>query len=517
MGVACTTATTRTAPSPSCRATRCACSATQPQANPAFPSAAGNFDSPQHHHHAAGSAGRAVHGLPHAGQELHDRPAAAGPQHAHAAAGPDGDARHAQRLQPVPCRQDGAVGGRCGDRAGTARRSARPHYGEVFAAARRGAARVAPHRWPRWRPTRQQPPIVRATALDMLRSEAAHRHRRAHRRHARCRCRSARRRGRQPGAAASRAARAGAGAAAEGPGARGAHRRGAQPGVAAGRPVRRADARRLRRRAGRVHRRAVGGAGHAGQPAEPGRGLQPTPAATTWPKRTTSKALAHRPRLHAGARQPGAVLQRARTQCRCRARAARGPAAPAAAGRAAVFAGPAAGRGAAPARSGPGAGQGRPAAAAASARALQPTGSRCSSSARPSRPKPRCCRRSASIPRTRPCPTHWRCCTRRRANATRRWSRPKGCSSCGPATRRSPRCCSGCASHRREPGRNRHDAGAFRCAASPACLATMPPGTMGSRSGRWAPNDGATARNGRRFSRPSACRQPWEQRFSLRI
>ena len=452
MGVACTNCHDPHSAKPKLQGNALCLQCHQPQANPAFPSAAGAYDSPQHHHHAAGSAGAqctACHMPAKNYMVIQPRP-----DHSMRIPRPDLTVTLGTPNACNQCHADKTAQW-AADAVTTLVRHA-----QAPAALRRGLRRRAARRargrrrrWPRWWPTRRSRRSCAPPRWSMLRGDGAIGIGERVDGHARCRCRGARRRGGQPGAARRFAARAGAGAAAEGPGARGAHRRGAQPGVAAGRPVRRrrrappstprwpSTSRRSRWRwtcPGNQLNLAVVYGLH--RPRRPGRGALP-------------EGAGHRPRLHAGARQPGAVLQRALAPCRRRARAARGPAAPAAAGRAAVFAGPAAGRGAAPARSGPGAGQGRQAAAAARARALQPrTGA---AAARPGQAgRSRTAAGAANRSRaTRPCPTRWRCCTRRRASAPRHWPRPNGCSSCGPATRRSHRCCSACATHRPEPWR----------------------------------------------------------------
>ena len=142
----------------------------QPQANPAFPSAAGNFDSPQHHHHGAGTPGAmctACH-MP-AKNYMIVQPR---PDHSMRIPRPD---LSVTLGTPNACNQCHAektaqwAADAVTRWVGTPKRP--PHYGEVFAAARRGApgsaaalaALVA---------DAAMPPIVRASALDLLRTDA---------------------------------------------------------------------------------------------------------------------------------------------------------------------------------------------------------------------------------------------------------------------------------------------------------------------------------------------------------
>ncbi|MGL6109936.1 MAG: tetratricopeptide repeat protein, partial [Rubrivivax sp.] len=142
----------------------------QVQANPAFPSAAGNFDTQLHHHHQAGTPGAqcvACH-MP-AKNYMVVQPR---PDHSMRVPRPD---LTVSIGTPNACNQ-------CHDKKpaqwaadavkrwyGTPKRPA--HYGEVFAAARRGAA-ASPQALAAVAADAAQPPIVRATALDMLRGNA---------------------------------------------------------------------------------------------------------------------------------------------------------------------------------------------------------------------------------------------------------------------------------------------------------------------------------------------------------
>jgi predicted CXXCH cytochrome family protein len=143
----------------------------QPQANPAFPSAAGSFDTPQHHHHEAGTPGAqcvACH-MP-AKNYMVVQPR---PDHSLRVPRPDltvsigtpnaCNACHADK--PAQWAADALTRW-----VGTPKRPA--HYGEVFAAARRGTA-GSPQALAALAADAAQPPIVRATALDMLRGDGA--------------------------------------------------------------------------------------------------------------------------------------------------------------------------------------------------------------------------------------------------------------------------------------------------------------------------------------------------------
>jgi predicted CXXCH cytochrome family protein len=141
------------------------------KANPAFPSAAGAFDSPQHHHHAAGSPGAmcaACHMPAKNYMVIQPRP-----DHSMRIPRPDLSVTLGTPNACNQCHADKTAqwaADAVTQWYGTPKRPA--HYGEVFAAARRGApgstgslAALAADA--------AQPPIVRATALDMLRSEGA--------------------------------------------------------------------------------------------------------------------------------------------------------------------------------------------------------------------------------------------------------------------------------------------------------------------------------------------------------
>ncbi|HMO48223.1 MAG TPA: tetratricopeptide repeat protein [Rubrivivax sp.] len=146
----------------------------QTPANPAFPSAAGDYDTPRHHHHANGSAGAqctACH-MP-AKNYMIVQPR---PDHSiriprpdlSVALGTPNACNQCHDDQPAQWAADALV-----KWLGTPKPP--PHYGEVFAAARRGAAQAPPAlaALAALVADAAQPGIVRATALDALRGSAA--------------------------------------------------------------------------------------------------------------------------------------------------------------------------------------------------------------------------------------------------------------------------------------------------------------------------------------------------------
>jgi predicted CXXCH cytochrome family protein len=171
MGVACTACHDPHSAKPRLQGNALCLQCHQPQANPAFPSAAGRYDSPQHHHHAARTPGAqctACH-MP-AKNYMVVQPR---PDHSMRIPRPD---LSVALGTPNACNQ-------CHDHksaqwaadavtqwAGTPKRP--PHYGEVFAAARRGAAGAAAA-LATLVADPGQPPIVRATALELLRGDGA--------------------------------------------------------------------------------------------------------------------------------------------------------------------------------------------------------------------------------------------------------------------------------------------------------------------------------------------------------
>ena len=139
----------------------------QTPANPAFPSAAGSYNTPQHHHHAAGTPGAqctACH-MP-AKNYMIVQPR---PDHSMRIPRPD---LSVTLGTPNACNQCHAdkTSQWAADAVtkwyGTPKRP--PHYGEVFSAARRGAPQAA-QALAALAADAAQPAIVRATALDMLR------------------------------------------------------------------------------------------------------------------------------------------------------------------------------------------------------------------------------------------------------------------------------------------------------------------------------------------------------------
>jgi len=171
MGVACTNCHDPHAAKPKLQGNALCLQCHQPQANPAFPSAAGAFDAPQHHHHATGSPGAQC-------------TACHMPAKSYMVVQPRQD--HSMRIPrpdlsvtlgtPNACNQCHAdkTAQWAADAVtrwyGTPKRPA--HYGEVFAAARRGAPGSAAS-LAALAGDAAQPPIVRATALDLLRGGAA--------------------------------------------------------------------------------------------------------------------------------------------------------------------------------------------------------------------------------------------------------------------------------------------------------------------------------------------------------
>jgi predicted CXXCH cytochrome family protein len=142
------------------------CHATQP--NPAFPSAAGDFDSPKHHHHAAGTPGAmctACHMPSKNYMVVQPRP-----DHSMRIPRPDltltigtpNACNQCHNDQPAQWAADAVT-------RWSGRPNRPPHYGEAFAAARRGTADAPPALAAIARDA-AQPAIVRATALELLRA-----------------------------------------------------------------------------------------------------------------------------------------------------------------------------------------------------------------------------------------------------------------------------------------------------------------------------------------------------------
>ena len=145
------------------------CHATQP--NPAFPSAAGNYDTPQHHHHADGTPGAsctACH-MP-AKNYMIVQPR---PDHSMRIPRPDLSVTLGTPNACNQCHADKTpqwAADAVTTWYGAPKRP--PHYGEVFSAARRGAPHAA-QALAALAADAAMPPIVRATALDLLRGGAA--------------------------------------------------------------------------------------------------------------------------------------------------------------------------------------------------------------------------------------------------------------------------------------------------------------------------------------------------------
>lgn len=142
----------------------------QTPANPAFPGAAGRYDTPQHHHHAPGSPGAmctACH-MP-AKNYMIVQPR---PDHSMRIPRPDLSVALGTPNACNNCHQDRSAQWAADAVTtwfGTPKRP--PHYGEVFAAARRGAPEAA-QALAAIVADATMPPIVRATALDQLRGAA---------------------------------------------------------------------------------------------------------------------------------------------------------------------------------------------------------------------------------------------------------------------------------------------------------------------------------------------------------
>ena len=136
------------------------------QPNPAFPSAAGAYDTPKHHHHAQGTPGAqctACH-MP-AKNYMIVQPR---PDHSMRIPRPDLSVTLGTPNACNQCHADQSAQW-ASDAVttwyGTPKRP--PHYGEVFAAARRGQRDVAP-RLAALAADAAQPAIVRATSLELL-------------------------------------------------------------------------------------------------------------------------------------------------------------------------------------------------------------------------------------------------------------------------------------------------------------------------------------------------------------
>jgi predicted CXXCH cytochrome family protein len=170
MGVACTNCHDPHSARPKLPGNALCTQCHESKANPAFPSAVGSYDTPQHTHHAAGSPGAqcvACH-MP-AKNYMVVQPR---PDHSLRIPRPDLSVRLGTPNACNQCHADQSAQWAADAVTrwfGTPKRP--PHYGEVFAAARRGAPEAAAALATLAADT-GQPAIVRATALEQLRGGA---------------------------------------------------------------------------------------------------------------------------------------------------------------------------------------------------------------------------------------------------------------------------------------------------------------------------------------------------------
>lgn len=170
MGVSCTNCHDPHTAKPKLQGNALCLQCHQTPANPAFPSAAGSYDTPQHHHHAAGTPGAqctACH-MP-AKNYMIVQPR---PDHSMRIPRPDLSATLGTPNACNQCHTDKSAqwaADAVTQWYGTPKRPS--HYGEAFAAARRGAPNAAPA-LAALAADATQPAIVRATALDSLRGGA---------------------------------------------------------------------------------------------------------------------------------------------------------------------------------------------------------------------------------------------------------------------------------------------------------------------------------------------------------
>ena len=171
MGVSCTHCHDPHSASPKLQGNALCTQCHQPQPNPAFPGAAGRYDTPQHHHHAESSAGArctACH-MP-AKNYMIVQPR---PDHSLRIPRPDLSVALGTPNACSSCHADKPAQWAADAVTrwfGTPKRP--PHYGEVFAAARRGAPE-ATQALAAIAADAALPPIVRATALEHLRGATA--------------------------------------------------------------------------------------------------------------------------------------------------------------------------------------------------------------------------------------------------------------------------------------------------------------------------------------------------------
>lgn len=174
MGVACTNCHDPHSAKPKLPGNALCTQCHQPQPNPTFPSATGHFDTPQHHHHPQGSTGAqctACH-MPTKNYMI----VQARPDHSIRIPRPDLSVTLGTPNACTQCHADQSAQWAADAVTkwyGTPQRPA--HYGEIFAAARRGAAASAQAlaALAALAGDATQPAIVRATAIALLRDDAA--------------------------------------------------------------------------------------------------------------------------------------------------------------------------------------------------------------------------------------------------------------------------------------------------------------------------------------------------------
>ncbi len=146
------------------------CHGNQPNADPAFAAAAGRYDTPEHHHHPAGTAGAQCVAC-HMPSKTYMR-IQARPDHSLRVPRPDLSVKLGTPNACNGCHRDRNAAWAAEQVArwyGPGRRQ-EPHYGEAFAAARAGR-REAPAALARVAGDAAQPAVVRATALTLLRGD----------------------------------------------------------------------------------------------------------------------------------------------------------------------------------------------------------------------------------------------------------------------------------------------------------------------------------------------------------
>ena len=111
------------------------------------------FNTPEHHHHKAESAGAAVRQLPYAVENLHGGGCAARPQFPRTASGLLGGLRNTQRLHPVPQRPGRHSGPPTRLRSGMVQTAGRRHNLSGRLTRADAAWQGRRERWPHWPPT----------------------------------------------------------------------------------------------------------------------------------------------------------------------------------------------------------------------------------------------------------------------------------------------------------------------------------------------------------------------------